>query len=517
MNLLTYRFSLDLAKHGSQVVLAGLKTGDTNRAIDVSLSMNGMPYDLGAEHFAQIRIKIHTGEGIVSIHDPCEIRNNRVFYKINPDALVAPGETTADIEVGTAGAEIFSTARFVLFVTATEGDDSQIPENQYNSVITSLANSALALSKSISSAETSDGKLILFLADGTAIDAGKVAGEPAKYFLYDFNGDGVVDEADAENLLYAVNNPTDNVLPWWTDPDFNGDGVFGMDDVSDFVVAVRGGNAAVYTIVPKGDLVDSAFQAKSTKTLQNRTLCEGVANALRKKVSGKAIALKEISPIPHEICIKAVGDAKSLNQYGKNLFTCNDVIDSRYNTSYDKDTQILTINGAYGTCPLYTIPKPIPAGVKISVTAKVISGVLTNKADSFSIGGYHRGSKNSWQGRVPFPNGTEMDLSGQSFSASFITTDTVNEFLLYTPTSYCTVHQPIVMQVQYEIGEATEVEPYQKPVSVPVLADGTVRFIGCGESLTLIPEGEGASLLAEYNRDLAKVIEALEKALKGES
>ena len=177
MNLITHRFSLDLAKHGSQVVLNGFKTGDTNRAIDVSLAMNGIPYYLGAEHSAQIRMKIYTEEGPISIHDPCTIKDERVFYKINPAALSVAGTVTADIEIGTAGADIFSTARFVLFVTAGEGDDTQIPEEQYNSVITALANSELALKKTISTAAVNyAGNLVITFEDNTAIDVGKVVG-----------------------------------------------------------------------------------------------------------------------------------------------------------------------------------------------------------------------------------------------------------------------------------------------------------------------------------------------------
>ena len=127
MNLITYRFTLDLAKHGSQTVLSGFKVGDTNRAIDVSLSMNGEPYYLGADQAAQLRAKYIGENEVVKQTYACTIANNRIFCKIDPALLTATGELHLDLEVGDLDSEIFSTASFLIFVKGTVSNDEEIP------------------------------------------------------------------------------------------------------------------------------------------------------------------------------------------------------------------------------------------------------------------------------------------------------------------------------------------------------------------------------------------------------
>ncbi len=156
------------------------------------------------------------------------------------------------------------------------------------------------------------GELILKKKNRTQLSVGNVVGpqgkqgEPAKYYKYDFNGDGVVNEDDQQYLLYYLNFPNDPdyKLSWWCVPDVDGNGVVDLSDAIALQYMLKNGDESAFATVPKTQLIDGTFSAKSEKPIQTKAVSQSVANALKGKVSGSIVTLKDVSPLEHEIKVK---------------------------------------------------------------------------------------------------------------------------------------------------------------------------------------------------------------------
>ena len=536
MNLITYRFTLDLAKHGSQVILSGMKVGDTNRAIDVALTVNGEPFYLGAEHAAQIRAHVFTDQGEFQFTNACQIKNTRVFYIVDPAILSAAGDVQADLEIGTVGKEIFSTAKFVFFVTGTVSDDGDIPGDQYESVNTALATAQTAVKRSISAVEKDNGDLVIRLLDGTEYDVGNIIGPKgdrgpkgergpqgeqgpqgekgadAVYYKYDFNGDGEVNEDDVLRLLYYVNfSQAPEYRPsWWSDPDVNGDGVIGSEDATTLQNWLETGNEAAYAIAPKNELVDDHFSATSEKPIRNKAVSAGAANALKGTASGTVVSITDVSPLEHEIGVKLSSDtvtdfsSVTLTKQGKNLLdisqmTTENEASSIYGDFHKNEDGSYTFikdgDGANGW-QSKVLPLNIKANTKVYLSADIL-----RMDESFYL-------------MAKYANGGQKGVNFNSSSA-FIPTDDVTSCFFYTAQANANGTTLIAKNIQLEYGEtATEYEPYKEPETVSVKQDGTASIIGKGEGITLMTDTEGVTITAEYNRDVNKALADLEAKLQ---
>lgn len=128
--------------------------------------------------------------------------------------------------------------------------------------------------------------------------------------------------------------------------------------------------------------------------------------------------------------------------------------------SYDSNTQTYTIGtGTAGyNFVAHKLDNPIPAGTVVTISAYFQSG----KGRSCVVGGYHRTGGTSWQGEIEIP--TNVDMTGKTLTATFTTTATVEEFMVFHNTGD-NVEEPIIFQVQYELGnKATKYVPYSKEV-----------------------------------------------------
>lgn len=128
--------------------------------------------------------------------------------------------------------------------------------------------------------------------------------------------------------------------------------------------------------------------------------------------------------------------------------------------SYDSNTQTYTIGtGTAGyQFVAYKLDNPIPAGTVVTISAYFQSG----KGVQCAFGGYHRTGGTSWQGYLDIPANT--DMTGQILTATFTTTETVEEFEVFHNTGG-NVEEAYVFQVQYEFGDkATEYVPYNREV-----------------------------------------------------
>ena len=145
--------------------------------------------------------------------------------------------------------------------------------------------------------------------------------------------------------------------------------------------------------------------------------------------------------------------------------------------NYDSDTQVYTIDKAYNgiSQSIYKLENPIPTGTKITVYMYILEG---NIGGTITFGGYHVGDTNSWQGKINLGDYRNQDLSGKVLKETYVTTDTVTDFLAFLNFGY-TINSPLKFKMMYKIGddENDEFEPY-KETTTNVYLDEPLRKIG---------------------------------------
>jgi hypothetical protein len=173
MNLITHRFTLDLAKEGAQYVIAGLHPGDSTHAVEITFSVNGKPYEIAPDTTARIIARVEDSIA----EDACLIENNTAFYTISKEMIPVPGEVSVEIELGDTAGDVARSAQFILFVSHKISDEEEVPEDSYKSMIAALSTANIALANSIESAVVDEnGFFILSLKNGTSLDVGNIKG-----------------------------------------------------------------------------------------------------------------------------------------------------------------------------------------------------------------------------------------------------------------------------------------------------------------------------------------------------
>lgn len=170
------------------------------------------------------------------------------------------------------------------------------------------------------------------------------------------------------------------------------------------------------------------------------------AECLKGNASGSAILIDDASPVTHEMGVKV--RSKNLWQNTNTTFPTA--------LSYDSATQTYTIGtGTTGFVFMaHKFTNPIPVGTTVTISIMFQSG----KGRGVAIGGYHRTGGTSWQGYINVP--PNVDMTGQTLTSTFITTETVEEFMVFHNTGD-NIKGPFIFKVQYEIGStATAYTPY---------------------------------------------------------
>lgn len=124
--------------------------------------------------------------------------------------------------------------------------------------------------------------------------------------------------------------------------------------------------------------------------------------------------------------------------------------------SYNSTNQTYTLGtGTTGyNFVAHTLTNPIPAGTTVTISVIFQSG----KGNSVSIGGYHHTGGMSWQGNITVP--PNVDMTGQTLTGTFNTTETVEEFMVFHNTGD-NIEEPFIFKVQYELGDKkTDYVPY---------------------------------------------------------
>lgn len=155
------------------------------------------------------------------------------------------------------------------------------------------------------------------------------------------------------------------------------------------------------------------------------------------------------------------GDKEVLKlSYGsKNLWqNTNTTFPSALSYNSTNQTYILGAGTAGYNFVAHTLTNPIPAGTTVTISIMFQSGKGTGTA----IGGYHSTGGASWQGHITVPKDT--DMTGQTLTSTFTTTETVEEFMVFHNTGD-NIEEPFIFKVQYEIGDkATQYVPYGREV-----------------------------------------------------
>lgn len=260
----------------------------------------------------------------------------------------------------------------------------------------------------------------------------------------------------------------------------------------------------------KGDKGDTG----DVNTLQMNTAC---ANALKGNATGQAVRLPDVSPNEHTLGVKV--SSKNLWQ------NTNTTFPSALSYNSTNQTYILGAGTAGYNFVAHTLTNPIPVGTTVTISIMFQSG----KGRGVAIGGYHRTGGKSWQGYISVP--FDVDMTGQTLTSTFTTTETVEEFMVFHNTGD-NIENPFIFKAQYELGTtATSYTPYisdltsiivtrygtvetDSPQTYIPAADGTISGVkSLYPTTTLMTDTEEAIISAEYNRDINKAFAELQQAI----
>lgn len=253
-------------------------------------------------------------------------------------------------------------------------------------------------------------------------------------------------------------------------------------------------------------IVDQELSNESDNPVANKVVSNLFASALKGSVYGSEVTADDISPVKHNLKVRA---------YGKNLCTPNALDTMASNgtvNDYDPETHTITMRAdSTGYSGRYASP-----------SRKLVPGRVYTV--SFDL----RGTTGK-RARVGWDKDSDFVILTESYvrhSHAFVVTKASEPIIFYTNTSNGGLASGEYMQfanVQIELSDtATDYEPYVDPSTLRVTAGGktfTPDSSGNVEGLTSdmltggISVNNGGIVDCEYNRDLTKVIAKIEAAL----
>ena len=232
----------------------------------------------------------------------------------------------------------------------------------------------------------------------------------------------------------------------------------------------------------------------------------GAANAIKGKKSGEVVTLTDVSPLEHEMAVKASQGGATVHKYGKNLFDVNNWVEKSAATLAEDGsyhTNNLAMYNAYGRNEDSYLYKPENGNVPITIS-------FTAKKESTEAYGSCFGIT------FVYTDGTTVNkahygkiVDGESVYDKIDFTSDKSKTLSCVKYLWCTYHA-YVKDFQIEIGTtATEYEPYQgHETYTDINEDGTVNGVtSLYPSTTLLTDTEGVTIEAEYNVDTKKYID----------
>ena len=235
---------------------------------------------------------------------------------------------------------------------------------------------------------------------------------------------------------------------------------------------------------------------------------QDVANALKGTASGSILALKDVSPLTHEIEVKLTSDtitdfsSVSVTRQGKNILPYPYVHSNMSQggiTWTDNGDGTLTANGT-----------PIgPYNVFFNLTkSNIFKDGVTYIANAGDNGVFAMGLEVydlEADKQIPIDTAKPFTWNSSRYEMR----------ILYIVNPKVETVNGVVLKPMVEVGTvATKFEPYQKDESISATADGTASITSRGESVTLLTDSENVTITAEYNRDINKAFQSLLNALE---
>jgi hypothetical protein len=228
-----------------------------------------------------------------------------------------------------------------------------------------------------------------------------------------------------------------------------------------------------------------------------------VANTLKGSASGEAVALKDVSPIEHEIAVKVDVPGAKVTKYGKNIFNASKLLTAS-GWSVDENGVYSGNSGA--------LRNAYPNATRPFMTFEGVDRL------TLSFRGYFA------EGQTPAGLYFRFEYDDGSTETSAVrdATDTYYSFTTKEGAIPKTLYfsygnaggMHYLRDIQIEVGTtATEYEPYKEPITYTAGENGVVNgIVGNGEGMTIFSES-GVTISAEYNKDTNKVIESLVQAI----
>ena len=231
------------------------------------------------------------------------------------------------------------------------------------------------------------------------------------------------------------------------------------------------------------------------------------ANAIKGKVSGNPIVITDVSPLKHEILLTTDVAEVGIKKYGKNLLPKykSNIVTKNGVTIERKEDGSIVLNGTaekgFGHNIAYQVCKDIPVGTTIILSSEgtgaqswstyVLNGTM-NKSDGTNVA---LGCTSISESRKPIPEG----YTGITINISIYPGAGEMKNVTFRP--------------MIEVGStATSYEPYKEPELYATDENKELKLVGNGESMTLIADN-GATITAEYNRDINKAFESIANAI----
>ena len=250
----------------------------------------------------------------------------------------------------------------------------------------------------------------------------------------------------------------------------------------------------------KGDKGDNGLDGNVDYSL--------VANTLKGKKSGESVSISDVSPLEHNLSVK-VENGKNLTVSGKNLFDISKL--APVNTTINGVTYEQLEDGR-----IHIYGKILDNTVQTSYTSE---NSPTDARVNLPVGIYST--------KRFYINGKDIEFVAviyHSDTADYTSIDNENRTLSkegYIHHYVIYVHKEItedidlVIPAQLEFGAtSTEYEPYAEIKSYPVNSDGTVHGVkSIYPTTVLFTDTEGATIEAEYNKDINKAFCELQNAI----
>ena len=134
MNKATYRFSLDVNKTNSQILLQ-TKKASTGRTMQVTLFESVLPYKIAEDCYAVFRAE--KPDGTVIFND-CVIKDNKIIYDITLQTVSSVGLVQCEITLYDVNGKQLTSPHFELLVEETTQNDDDIESSDEFSALTNI-------------------------------------------------------------------------------------------------------------------------------------------------------------------------------------------------------------------------------------------------------------------------------------------------------------------------------------------------------------------------------------------